>query len=265
MSLLPRNPSAPLAAVALGLGLTGCIYVDATINGQEGVPLSELDMSGAAPVELLLAGGDNVILSEGDTLEIEVEGSDEAKAAVRFVLDGDLLGVTREEDLWEGYDRATVRVTMPAPREVSITGSGNVQADTLADVAQVSVLGSGDFSAAEAELSALDVNIGGSGTAEFGELATEILEINIGGSGSVAAAGSANRLEVSIGGSGGANLSDLKADDAEISIAGSGSVGLQSDGSVEANIMGSGSVSVKGDADCTENAMGSGSLRCSSS
>lgn len=230
------------AAVPLSLSLAGC-DMDVTINGQEGVPLAELDMGGTAPTEILLAASDDVILTKGDTLSIEVEGSDDAKAAVRFVRDGDLLGVTRDGDVWDYDDKATIRVTMPAPSEAVITGSGNIKAETLADTSQISILGSGSFSGANAEITSLDVNIGGSG--------------------SVAASGTTERLELNLGGSGSANLSGLKADDAEISIAGSGSVSLQSDGKVEANIMGSGSVKVDGTAKCTENSMGSGSLVCS--
>ncbi|KEO89474.1 hypothetical protein EH31_12575 [Erythrobacter longus] len=258
MSFLPRNRLFALTSLPLALGLAGCFDVDMTINGEEGVPLSELDIVGASPVELVLAGSDNVILTHGDTLSIDVEGSDEAVAALRFVLDEKTLGIMREGDMWDGSDAATIRITMPAPSEIVITGSGNIEAQDLAENADISILGSGDFTGGDAEVNSLEVNIGGSGSAKFGTLTAQSLEVTLGGS------GSAERLEVNLGGSGGADLSGFKADDAEISIAGSGSVSLQSDGEVEANILGSGSVSVKGDAKCTENAAGSGSLTCSS-
>ena len=263
MPSLPRTPLLALTSLPLALGLAGCFDMDVRINGQEGVPLANLDTSGATPVELVLAASDNVILTEGDTLSIDVEGSDEAVAAVRFVIDDNVLGVTREEEFWNESDRATIRITMPAPEEVVITGSGDVQAEGLADNAQVSVMGSGGFTGGDTEVGSLDVNIGGSGSASFGAITTDSLEINIGGSGSVSASGSTDRLEVNMGGSGSADLSGLSAEDAEISIAGSGSVGLRSDGAVEANIMGSGSVNVQGTARCKENSMGSGSLICS--
>lgn len=263
MSFLPRKSLALLATLPLTLGLSACFDADVTINGQKGVPLSEIDQSGAAPVELVLAGSDKVVISEGDAFNITVEGSDDAKAAVRFVLDGDLLGITRDEDLWNESDQATIRVTLPAaPKDLVITGSGSMEAASLAKTAQVSILGSGDFTGGEAALDALDVNLAGSGSATLGKLTASSLEINIGGSGSVSASGTTDRLELILGGSGGARLDELKADDAEITIAGSGSVGLQSDGAVEASIMGSGSVNVEGTATCTESALGSGSLNC---
>lgn len=263
MSFSPRNRLLALTTLPLALGLAGCFDVDMRINGEEGVPLSEIDTVGAAPVELVLAGSDDVILTQGDTLTIDVDGSDEAVAAVRFVLDEKTLGISRDSDMWDGSDVATIRVTMPAPSEVVITGSGNIEAQALAEDVDISILGSGNFTGADAELNSLDVTIGGSGSAKLGEITAQSVEMSLGGSGSVSASGTTQRLEVNLGGSGGANLSGLKADDAEISLAGSGSVSLQSDGQVEANILGSGSVSVTGDAQCTENAVGSGSLRCS--
>jgi hypothetical protein len=259
----PKTRLAFLAALPLTLGLAGCFDMDVTINGDEGVPLSEIDLSAAAPVEVMLASSDTVIVIEGDAFEIVVEGSDDAKAAVRFILDGDLLGITRDEDLWDGFDSATIRVTLPAaPSELVITGSGSMEAQTLASTSQVSVLGSGDFSTGDASVDALDINLAGSGGAKFGTLTATSLAINIGASGSMSAAGTVDTLDVTIAGSGGAMLDELKADAAEITIAGSGSVGLQSDGAVDASIVGSGSVNVDGTATCTENAMGSGSLNC---
>lgn len=263
MPFTPRKPLAILATLPLTLGLAACFDMDVTINGQEGVPLSEIDMSAEAPVELMLASSDALIVSEGDAFEIVVEGSEEAKSALRFVRDGDLLGVTRDADLWDEYDQATVRVTLPAAaKEFVITGSGSITAQTLAQTSEVSVLGSGSFEAGDQTLDALDITLAGSGGASLGSLTASSLDINIGGSGSILASGTADQLEINLGGSGSARLKELKVDDADITIAGSGSVALQSDGTVEAAIMGSGSVNVDGTATCTESAMGSGSLSC---
>ena len=231
---------APVAAIVMSAGLAGCGSVDIKINGKEGVPLAELDMTGDAPTKLLVAGPDKVILTEGDTLDISVEG--DSADTIRFVRDGKLLGVTREEDNWDWDGKATVRVTMPAPEEIDIAGSGSVEAATVASDAAV--------------------NIGGSGSVVIDQVAADKLEIAIGGSGSVKAAGTATDLEISIGGSGGTDLANLKADDVEITIGGSGSVSLASDGKVDATIAGSGSVNVTGDAQCSVSSFGSGSLKC---
>lgn len=228
-----------LALLASAAALAGCDGADVEINGQKGVPLAELEIAGPPPTEVFLASGDTVILTEGDTFAIKVEGS--GTDSLRFVRDKELIGITRT-DGWSGDTNATIRITMPAPQELVIGGAGTIQAPALASEA--------------------DINIGGSGTVEFGKIAGQRLGINIGGSGKVTGAGTAKELEVLIGGSGEVDMPGLKADTAEITIGGSGDIAFASDGTVEANIGGAGDVKVAGNAKCTINAMGSGTLTC---
>lgn len=233
---------APVAALAIGTAVSGCDGADISINGEKGVPLAELDMSGPAPTELVLSSGDTVILTEGKTFDLTVEGED--TDALRFVRDDEVIGITRENG-WDGKGKATIRITMPPPSEVVIAGSGNVKAQSLASTSSV--------------------NIGGSGDVEFTTVAAESFAVNIGGSGRIKGAGTAQRLEINIGGSGDVDLAALKADRAEVNIGGSGDVAFASDGTVEATIAGAGDVKVTGSAKCTVNAFGSGKLTCSSS
>lgn len=230
-----------VAAFAAATALGGC-DAEMTINGEKGFPLSELDQSGAAPTELMVAGSDKVIVTESDTFTVTVEGDDDAVEGVRFVRDGDLIGVSREDGMWDGTGSAIIRIAMPAPREIVLGGSGEIEAETVASDAEALIGGSGSMSIARVE--------------------ADSLEITIGGSGSVTAAGSANTLELTIGGSGSADFGELKADTAEISIGGSGSVALMSDGKVSANIGGSGNVDVTGTAECSLESFGSGTLNC---
>lgn len=237
---------APLAALALGATVAGCDRMEIKIDGFEsdGVPLSELDMSGDPPSSLAMLGPDKVIISEGDSLGIDVEGDDEAVEALRFTFEDGMLGVTRDFDL-KSKGSATVRVTMPAPEELSMAGSGSIESFAMADRA--------------------GINIGGSGSIKVEEFAADRLDINIGGSGDVSGKGTAERLEINIGGSGKVRLDELQVERADINIAGSGDVSFSSDGTVEANIIGSGDVNVKGSAKCEVNTLGSGSLNCDNS
>lgn len=239
--LVHRIPMFGSLAVS-ACALSACEGGNMQINGQEGVPLSQLEMTGAAPSEVVLASGDTVIVSDGTTFSVKVEGTD--TDSLRFVRDGAVIGVTRV-DGWEGEPNATVRITMPPPREVVIAGSGTIRAQSLAPTA--------------------DVSIGGAGTVEFGRVAAEKLGINIGGSGTVRGAGTARQLEVLIGGTGDVAMPGLKAESAEVSIGGNGDVEFASDGTVEANIGGAGDVKVSGSAKCTVNSFGSGTLTCSPS
>ena len=220
--------------------LAACDGADVEINGQKGVPLSEIEIAGEAPPKVFLASGDNVIVTEGETFAIKVEGSD--TESLRFVRDKEVIGITRVEG-WNGNSTATIRITMPAPTEIIIGGAGTVKAQGLASEAAI--------------------NIGGSGTVEFEKFNGQTLGINIGGSGTVRGAGTAKELNVLIGGAGEVEMPGLKADQAEVTIGGSGDVAFASDGTVEATIGGAGDIKVSGSAKCTVNAFGSGTLTCS--
>lgn len=234
------GPIAPLFAGAL---LSGCDNMTMRINDEEGVPLSELDQNASVPTELVLAGPDDVVITDGSKLAIAVSGDPKAVEALRFTLADGTLGILREKGSWSDKGKATVRVTMPSPEKLTLAGSGSIEAASLAGASEVTIAGSGTLRAAKISSGKLDLTIAGSG--------------------SVKAAGSAETLDLTLAGSGDADMAGLKVGSAEVTIAGSGRAEFASDGKVAANIMGSGEVTVIGRADCTISAMGSGKLNCS--
>lgn len=234
----------PIIAIAIAAGASGCDG-KVTINGDEGKPLSELDLSGKAPDELVLAGPDEIRVSTGDKLAITVEGDAEATEQIRFSLKDGSLAIHRKDKTFSSNGKtAIVNITMPAPREVVMAGSGKIMTANLATKAEVTVAGSG--------------------TIESTTVSGEALDLTIAGSGNFLAAGNVRKLDLTIAGSGSARMDALKVEKADVSIAGSGNATFASDGEVKANIMGSGNVTVKGRARCTVSSMGSGKLVCES-
>lgn len=235
---------APVALVAMATALSGCDKANISINGEEGKPLAELDLSGKAPDELVLLGPDEVRVTQGDKLAITVEGDAETTEQMRFTLKDGSLAILRKNMNWSGAagKTAIVNVTMPAPRVLTMAGSGKISAPALANDAKVTIAGSGLIDTAG--------------------VAGERLELTIAGSGSYRAAGTVRDLEMTIAGSGSAELSALKAEKVKVTIAGSGNATFASDGEVKAEIMGSGNVTVRGRARCEVSAMGSGKLTC---
>lgn len=232
----------PIIAVAMAAGVAACDG-NVSINGEKGKPLAEIDMNGAPPEELVLLGPDEVRVSQGDKLAITVEGDKAVTDRLRFTLKDGTLGVLREgKSLDMGSGKAVVNVTMPAPKTLTMAGSGKINAASLAKEAKVTIAGSGDI--------------------ETPNLASDKLDLTIAGSGSYRGAGNVAKLEVSIVGSGSAAMDALKTDRADLTIAGSGNSAFASDGEVKAKIMGSGSVTVRGRARCTVESMGSGKLVC---
>ncbi len=236
---------APIAAVALATGLAGCDGSDIKINGEEGKKLSELDMSGKAPEELVLLGPDEVQVTTGDKLAITVDAAPEIADQLRFTLKDGTLGVLRKNKVFGSDGKvAVIRVTMPAPREITMAGSGKIVAAALASAAKITSAGSG--------------------TIETPNVKGDSIDLTIAGSGSYRAGGTVHSLKMTIAGSGSAALDTLKADSVKVTIAGSGDAVFASDGDVNADIMGSGEVRVKGRARCTVSSMGSGKLVCES-
>ena len=233
---------APVAALAASAMLAGC-NVDMQVGDGKGVPLAELDMQGAAPSELVLAGPDTILVSRGEIFDIEVSGDDGAVEALRFHLEDESLAISRKKDGGRGLGTATVRVTVPSLTAIVMAGSGKIEADELAGQSEVTIAGSGTVTVAQIEVPSLDVTIAGSGDFEAG--------------------GTADRLDLTVAGSGSAKMADLQVGNADISIVGSGDAEFASDGKVDASIVGSGDVKVVGSATCTVSAMGSGKLQCS--
>ncbi|NOW45473.1 hypothetical protein FHW96_001628 [Novosphingobium sp. SG751A] len=230
---------APIIAIGMTTMLSGCHDGEISLHGA-GKPLAELDLSGPAPDSLVLLGPDSVKIETGEKLAIKVEGDPEQAAHLRFTLKDGTLGILRDR---KGQGQAvSVLVTMPAPKSLTMTGSGRIATADLARKAEINIVGSGDIETPKVE--------------------GEKLEVSIGGSGTYRGAGHTADLEVNIAGSGSAEMAALKADKADISILGSGGAQFASDGTVKASMMGSGSVRVKGRAKCEVSAMGSGKLVC---
>ena len=232
----------PVAVLAMAAGLSGCDST-VTIDGEEGKKLAELDMSGAAPTKLVVAGPDNVRVTEGTALAITVDGDKAVAENLRFTLKDGTLGIMRTKS-WHGGGNVTVNVTMPAPDDVTLAGSGTIEASGLGKGAKVTIAGSGDV--------------------KTGTISGESLTLTVAGSGSMQGGGAVTNLELTIAGTGSADLAALRADHAKVTIAGSGSATMTSDGDVSATILGSGSVTVKGRATCKVSALGSGKLVCES-
>ena len=237
------NSLAPIFAMAMATGVSGCDGANIKINGEEGKKLSELDLTGQAPAELAMFGPDQVELTQGDKLAITVDGDPEAASQVRFTLKDGTLGILRADKAFSGGGKvAVIHVTMPAPTKVAMLGSGTITSAGLGRDAKVVSAGSGRI--------------------ESRSLGGGKLEVTMPGSGTMRAAGNVDSLELTILGSGDAQLDAVRTDKAKVTIAGSGGTAFTSDGEVDATILGSGTVKVKGRARCTISAMGSGKLIC---
>lgn len=203
------------------------------------------EWQGEAFDRIVLSGPDNLEFTTGGSHAVEATGDADVLEKLRFkVVDGELR-IGRKKEGWSIGDSgaATIMVSAPALRALSIAGSGDADVDRMdADDVDLSIAGSGSVTVAEVRAASLKGSIAGSGT--------------------MVLAGKADKAKFSIAGSGDVKSPALEGDDVDIRIAGSGDVRIKSNGKVNAKLMGSGDVRIDGSAQCSSKSMGSGSLRC---
>jgi hypothetical protein len=151
-----------------------------------------------------------------------------------------------------------------ADAQISIKGSGDIQADGKIGRLTVLVAGSGDLTA-EGTSDALDLDIRGSGNAKLSRLALKSADVTIegsgdatiaphdaahvsitgNGSGGVEAEGSTDDLKVAMHGSGDAKLGRLAAKNADVRLVGSGEADIAAGEKLSVGIVGSGDVHLR--------------------
>jgi hypothetical protein len=188
-------------------------------------------------------GSGNVVLSQGLLQTVSVESDDNILPAITTEVIGNVLHL--------GFKRGTrinrmtkleFRIKVPEITGITISGSGDVRADTTlrADELSLDIRGSGGINA---------------------DIDTGKLACGIAGSGDIDVRGRSDRLSVTINGSGSVRASGLESAEVEVRINGSGSAYVHATDSLAANLSGSGNVEYRGDPRMTLNASGSGSVR----
>ncbi len=172
---------------------------------------------------IAISGGfDKVILKEGNAegIVLELNGIDADK--IKTEVKGNTLEIGMKKG-WYGDFKATLTVTFRSLREISNSGSSDIESVSTikGESFEYSGSGSGDFKAV---------------------FEVKKLKIRISGSSDMMLTGSADNQEYAISGSGDINASKLKGKSAEVSISGSGDVDLNVDGPVRTAVSGSGDV-----------------------
>ncbi len=226
------------------------------------------------------------IVKQGSPQKVELEGSKEVLERADVYVEGGKL-VIRSKERWGNWnwgrdERITVYITVKDINALSVSGSGDLEAQTkiVTGNLDLKVSGSGslraeiDANSVDASVSGsgsvvlrgkcnnLESHISGSGDVEANVAIANRLDVSISGSGKLVATGSANTVKTTISGSGRVRAADLEANTCDVKIAGSGSVEINVKNELNANISGSGSVSYKGNPNhVNANASGSGKVR----
>ncbi len=197
------------------------------------------DVSTFTGVSLGISG--DLYLTQGSPQKVVIQAEnnlDEIETEVRN-------GVLRiKTDNWNSRIKGVkIWITMPEVEALSVSGSGDIIAETPINADE------------------LELKVSGSGSIKIPELKGDEIEAAISGSGDLKLAGSADEMELRISGSGSVFAEGLKVNECGIKISGSGSCKIDVTGELDASISGSGRVTYYGNPQIDARISGSGKVR----
>lgn len=226
-------------------------------------------------------------LRQGSPQKVEIEGDSEVLEKIETRVESGRLIVGNEEKwfnwTWHNDDKVNVYVTVKDIDAISVSGSGDLIAETkltgsdfdlkvsgsgslLAEIdangdIEADVSGSGDINL-KGKCRNYDSDVSGSGKVNLSIAIADRATFGVSGSGKILATGTAQSVKTSISGSGKVLAANLEADKCEVRISGSGDVEINVKNELDASISGSGSVSYKGNPNhVNSHASGSGHIR----
>jgi hypothetical protein len=228
-----------------------------------------------------------VYVRQGSPQKVQIEGTSEMLDKIKTRVEGGKLIIGPESDRWFNWNwkddsRVTVYITVKDIEALSVSGSGDLIAETkiVSNRLDLNVSGSGSIKA-EIDAGSVKADVSGSGNMDlFGKcssfksdisgsgditLSANIsneAEFDISGSGKAVASGTAKYMKADITGSGRIRAADMQVTKCDIRISGSGDIQIHVIEELDARISGSGTVSYKGNpAHVNSNANGSGKVR----
>jgi hypothetical protein len=247
-----RNWTMTVLPLALAMTVTACSaeVTSDSKNGKRTVEAGPLttqsyDLKDFTGVKV--AGPDDVTIRRGAAFSITAKGPKGVIDELEIKLDGDMLSIGRKNSgfsFGSSDDDVEIAITMPALRAVRLTGSGEIDADTVdGDAVEAVVTGSGDLKVATLNGKSAKITVSGSG------------DIEVGG-------GTIGSGDFDVTGSGSIDAGALSATTLEVSITGSGDVDAKASSSADIAILGSGDATIGGGGKCSTRTMGSGTATC---
>jgi len=214
-----------------------------------------------------------LFLRQGSPQKVVLEGDSDVLAEIETELKGNRLIIgNRNSSSWFNWndnsrDRINVYITVENINALSVSGSGDLLAETIikSENLDLNISGSGSMELQvnltgnlEADVSGsgdlkvkgncqnLSSRVSGSGKVYIANAIEGTAKFGLSGSGKVLAAGKAKLVKANISGSGKVLAADFETERCEVSITGSGDVEINVKSELDARITGSGSVFYKG-------------------
>lgn len=240
----------------LAASMTSCDVDEICTSGQGSVVDSTFVVPTFTGFDLQING--NVYLRQGDQQSVRVVGQPNMLEKLNLsvgnqVWDIDLQGCVRN------YEPLEVYITIPEVDYVRVSGSGNVQADSVLriDDGEIVLSGSGNIRL-PLDADFVYSTITGSGNIDLDLLVATKLETRITGSGNYFLQGEVPIHQTEIVGSGNMRGFDLATTETDVKISGSGDAEVFVSDTLNIDISGSGDVAYKGNPSLGVKVTGSG-------
>ena len=230
---------AAVAAATVSAASACMVIVDgAGLDGSGRISSESRDVSGFD--RIAVEDEFDVEVTVGPAASLSLTADDNLLPHVRTVVRNGTLHLETEREL-DPTDEIRIRVTVPALRGLSASGSSAIRASGVRSATfDTSVSGSADLRA----------------DGDFGAL-----EASISGSGSIRLQGTAQSVEASVSGSGDLDLAQVPSRTATVRVSGSGDAAVHATETLDATVSGSGDVRYVGSPRVETQISGSGSVR----
>ncbi|MCD4794836.1 MAG: DUF2807 domain-containing protein [Bacteroidales bacterium] len=211
--------------------------------------------------KLEASGAFDIIVSQGDTQIVELEGHQNIIDRVKTSLVNNHLEIDLKKGCYNDYV-LTIYITVPDIKEVKLNGSGNITIEEFDELNQLYLIitGSGNiYGNHNLPVNNLSFYISGSGNIDFAATSLNISS-EIEGSGNATLSGTTNTHEAIIDGSGSFRTFNLISNNTSINIEGSGDCEVFTNNTLNIDISGSGNVYYKGYPNLNVNISGSGNV-----
>ncbi|MFA8434063.1 MAG: head GIN domain-containing protein [Marinifilaceae bacterium] len=189
----------------------------------------------------------DVYLRQAKTTSLKLEGPSKLLKEVETIVNGSTLKIRFKDRFfrWKSSnEKFKIYISSPTIRDLRISGSGNIVAETPIET---------DFA---------EYTISGSGNIKIADLRADEIKCSISGSGDIRLKGKdLKELKARISGSGDIDTHQLKARKVSIQIAGSGDCKVYASDELKARVAGSGDIYYYGNPKVDANAAGSGKIK----
>ena len=191
-----------------------------------------------------------VVLTQGDTYALRIEGDPELVKKVRTQLQEDELRITYQADIadWTGFqwigseNRLRYYVTVRDLQQLRLGGAGLMRAEGFVG-------------------ESLTVTHAGLGLLSIKGLQCQQLEVSLGGLGEIRLAGEVEKQVVELSGGGGYEAADLRSQSAQVNLTGAGSAKVWVEQQLTALVSGAGTIAYKGEPQVEQTISGLGSVK----